>query len=143
SAIACLALPRFSSLAAQNAGSAKPRMKVTEIAPNVLVFATGMGNVLASVGPDGALLLGTPSAESTKQVSDMLASRTQSSFRYVVIWPEDPAHSEGDAGWQRRGAFVAIHENALGYMSVNAAQMMELPRGPQRFADLGVDLPRI
>jgi len=143
SAIACLVLPRFNNVAAQDVNPAQPRIKVTEITPNVLVFATRTGNVLASVGPDGALLIGTPSAESTEQISNMLASRTQSTFRYVVIWPEDPAHSEGDAGWQRRGAFVAIHENALGYMSVNSGNMMELPKGPPRFAELGVALPRI
>lgn len=141
--IACIALPCFSNLAAQRVDPAQPRMKMTEIAPNVLVFATRKGNVLASVGPEGALLLGTPSAESTEQVSNVLASRTQSAFRCVVIWPEDPANSEGDAGWQRRGALVAIHENALSYMSVNSGHMMELPKGPQRFADLGVELPRI
>jgi cyclase len=143
STIACMALPRFSNLAAQSLNPAQPRVNVTEIAPNVLVFATKTGNVLASVGPDGALLLGTPSAESTEQVSKMLANRTQSAFRYVVIWPEDPAHSEGDAGWQRRGAFVAIHENTIGHMSANSGKMMELPKGPQRFAELGVELPRI
>jgi len=69
STIACIALLRFSNLAAQSVDPAQPRIKVTEIAPNVLVFATRTGNVLASVGPDGALLLGTPSAESTEQVS--------------------------------------------------------------------------
>lgn len=142
SAIACIVLPRF-NLAAQGTNPAQQRIKMTEITPNVLVFATRTGNVLASVGPDGALLIGMPSAESTEQVSNILAIRTQSTFRYVVIWPEDPAHSEGDAGWQRRGAFVAIHENALGHMSINSGNMMELPKGPQRFAELGVELPRI
>lgn len=142
SAAACLVQPCF-SLAAQDASPAQPRIKVTEITPSVLVFATSMGNVVASVGQDGALLVGTPSADSTEEISNVLASRTKSAFRYVVIAPEDPAHSEGDAGWQRRGAFVAIHESGVGYMSVNAGNMMELPKAPARFAELGVEIPRI
>jgi hypothetical protein len=47
---------------------------VTEVAPHVLVFATSTGNVVASVGDDGALLVGTPSAASThKSVAFWLA----------------------------------------------------------------------
>jgi len=38
---------------------------VTEITPELLVFATTAGNVVASVGPDGALHVGTPTAAST------------------------------------------------------------------------------
>lgn len=142
SAVACCVLLPFDS-AAQGLNPGQQGIQVTEITPNVLVFATRTGNLLASVGQDGALLIGTPSADSTEQVSNMLASRAPSAFRYVVIWPQEPAHSEGDAGWQRRGAFVAIQENALGHMSTNSANMMELPKGPQRFAELGVELPRI
>lgn len=142
SAIAFVVLPCF-RLAAQDASAAQQRIKMTEITPSVLVFATRMGNVVASVGQDGALLIGTPSADSTEEISKVLASRTKSAFRYVVIAPEDPARSEGDAGWQRRGAFVAIHESGVGYMSVNSGNMMELPKGPQRYAELGVEIPRI
>src|ERR1700728_1140398 len=86
---------------------------VTEISPTLLVFATNSGNVIASVGADGVLLVGTPSADSTAAIAELLATRTQSPLRYVVIAPEDLGHSEGDAGWGRRGAFVAMQENAL------------------------------
>src|SRR5207249_4472249 len=49
----------------------------TEVTPNVLVFATRTGNVVALVGPDGALLIGTPSADSTERISSELAKRTK------------------------------------------------------------------
>lgn len=42
-------------------------VRITEVTPHVLVFATSSGNVVASVGPDGALLVGTPSAASTAE----------------------------------------------------------------------------
>ena len=129
-----LALFRAPARAAQN-------VEVTEVAPNVLLFATSSGNVVASVGPDGALLVGTPSAASTSEISGILAGRTKSPVRYVVVFPEDLAHSEGDAGWGRRGAFVAMQEKALdrlgGHVMGAAAPL------PQRLIQLGVDRPRV
>ncbi len=114
---------------------------MAEITPQVLVFATTAGNVVASVGPDGALLVGTLPAASTPYISGVLTSRTKSAVRYVVVGPQDSAHSEGDAGWGRLGAFVAMHENALRRLGGNA---MGAPSAmSQRFTELGVDRPRV
>jgi cyclase len=113
----------------------------TEVTPNVLVFATRTGNVVALVGPDGALLIGTPSEESTERISSELAKRTKSPARYVLIAPEDPAHSEGDAGWGRRGAFVAMQEKALERIG---GHVMGAPKPPsEEFVKMGVDRPRV
>jgi cyclase len=105
------------------------------------VFTTTEGNVVASVGPDGVLLVGTPTTRSTPYISNILASRTKSAVRYVVIAPQDLEHSEGDAGWGRRGAFVAMHENALQRIGGNV--MGAPPPLSRRFTELGVDRPRI
>lgn len=128
-------------LTASSAISAQETVSVTEVSPQVLIFATSTGNVVASVGPDGALLIGTPSATSTAPISAMLGNRTKSPVRYVVIAPEDPAKSEGDAGWGARGAFVAMQENALRRLGGNVMGP-PLPL-PPRFIQLGVDRPRI
>jgi cyclase len=129
------ALGSMAAYCAQNPTS------VTEIRPNLLVFGTDNGNVLASVGADGALIVGTPSAASTAQISSVLAGRTKSAVRYVVIAPQDLAHSQGDAGWGRRGAFVAMQENALQRLGGHAMG----PPGqlPPRMVQLGVDRPRV
>jgi cyclase len=114
---------------------------VTEISPTILVFATSSGNVVASVGPDGALLVGTPAADSTSAIAEILARRTKSPVRYLVVAPEDPAYSQGDAGWGRRGAFVAMQENALERLGGHA---MGPPKPlPAALLKLGVDRPRI
>lgn len=146
--IACVVWLTLAGFVCERSGWAQEKVQsheetvgVTEITPNVLVFATSAGNVVASVGPDGALLVGTPSATSTERISSVLASRTKSPLRYVVIMPEDKAHSDGDAGWGRRGAFVATHEKALQRMGGNAMGKPEVPSA--RFAELGVDRPRI
>jgi hypothetical protein len=129
------------ALAGPDARGAQEAVGITEITPHVLVFATRTGNVIALVGPDGALLIGTPSADSTERISSELARRAKSPVRYVLIAPQDPAHSEGDAGWGRRGAFVAMQEKALERIG---GHVMGAP-GPlsERFVKLGVDRPRI
>jgi cyclase len=134
-------IPTTVALMGRPAIDAEENVGVTEITPGLLVFTTKAGNVVASVGPDGALLVGTPATASTTYISNLLASRTKSAVRYVVIAPQDLAHSEGDAGWGRRGAFVAMHENALQRIGGNA---MGAPSPlSRRFTELGVDRPRI
>ena len=122
------------ALAAQDAS-------VTEITPHLLVFSTSTGNVVCSVGDDGALLIGTPSAASTTVIAKILAEHTTSPVRYVVIAPEDLAHSHGDAGWGKRGAFVAMQENALHRLGGHL--MGTPPPLAPRLAQLGVDRPRV
>jgi len=124
-----------------SASNAQETVSITEVTPNVVVFATRTGNVVALVGPDGALLIGTPSADSTERISSELAKRTKSPVRYVVIAPQDPAQSEGDAGWGRRGAFVAMQEKALERIG---GHIMGPPKPPsEEFVKMGVDRPRI
>lgn len=124
-----------------SAGNAQETVSITEVTPNVVVFATRTGNVVALVGPDGALLIGTPSADSTARISTELANRTKSPVRYLVIAPEDPAQSEGDAGWGRRGAFVAMQEKAL--ERIGGHVMGAPPLLPERLVKLGVERPHV
>ena len=121
-------------------GRAQETVGITEITPNVLAFATRTGNVVASVGPDGALLIGTPSADSTARISSELANRTKSPVRYIVIAPQDATQSEGDAGWGRRGAFVVMQEKAL--ERIGGHIMGVAPPLSERLVKLGVDRPR-
>jgi hypothetical protein len=53
-------IPFSLALMGRSAIGAEETVGVTEIAPELLVFATAAGNVVASVGQDGALLVGTP-----------------------------------------------------------------------------------
>ncbi|MFL6445855.1 MAG: hypothetical protein ACJ713_18710 [Candidatus Sulfotelmatobacter sp.] len=122
-------------------GLAAQDASVTEITPHLLVFSTSTGNVVCSVGGDGALLIGTPSAASTTVIAKILAEHTTSPVRYVVIAPEDLAHSHGDAGWGKRGAFVTMQENALHRLGGHV--MGTPPPLAPRLAQLGVDRPRV
>lgn len=129
------------AVAATSVASPQETVGITEVTANVLVFSTSTGNVVASVGSDGALLIGTPPAASTDRISAELANRTKSPVRYVVILPADPSASEADAGWGRRGAFVAAHENAL--RRIGGGKMGASPTLSPRLMKLGVDRPPI
>jgi cyclase len=120
---------------------AQERVSVTEIAPNVVVFGTSTGNVVASVGPDGVLLIGTPSVASTPDIQRILAQHTKSPKRYVVIYPESPAESEGDAAWGKLGAFVVMQEKAL--ERLGGHKMGKPGPLPERLARLGVERPPV
>jgi len=138
--VPALLLPVFLIVCEPTIASQEP-IEITEVTPNVLVLSTNAGNVVVSVGPDGALLIGALSTVSTPLISSVLEKRTQSPVRYVVIGPQDPSHSEGDAGWGQRGAFVAMHENGL--QRIGGAKMgTALPLSP-RFVKLGVDRPHV
>ncbi|HLH03894.1 MAG TPA: hypothetical protein VKX25_14075 [Bryobacteraceae bacterium] len=128
-------------LCALAATAAESTVKVTELSPHLLLLATSTGNVIASVGPDGALLIGTPSAASTPEINRILEAKTKSAVRYLVIWPEDLAHSQGDAGWGKLGAFVAMQEKALERLG---GHVMGTSRPlPPELQKLNVDRPRV
>jgi hypothetical protein len=83
---------------------------VQEPAPGVLVITTPAGNSIASVGPDGAVVVGVQSPLTTAAIEAELARRTASSRRFVVLAPGDSGIVAGDAGWTALGATVVAHE---------------------------------
>ena len=114
---------------------------ITEIKPDVLVFSSSSGNVIASVGPDGFLVIGTPAASDADAVREVLIKRTNSHHCYVIIWPQPLDRSQGDAGWTKHGCFVAMQENALGRLG--GGRMGKPTPLPPQFATLGVVRPPV
>ena len=101
--IAALLLPAPAVMAGQAVAVAQP-------APGVLVLTTFAGNSIASVGPDGAVLVGVQSPATTAEIAAILARHTTSPRRYVVLAPGDSGVVAGDAGWGALGATVVAHE---------------------------------
>ncbi len=112
---------------------AAPLHAQTQLTPEVLLFDTPSGNVVVAFGAEGAFTVGPLSVASTQTIQAALAGRTSSATRYVVVGAEDATRSEGDGGWQRLGAFVAVHENASGRLRGEA----------RRIQAIGADLPRV
>ncbi len=85
-------------------------LAVVEPAPGVLVITTKAGNSIATVGPDGAVLVGIQTPATTAAIEAELAKRTKSPRRYVVLSPGDSTVVSGDAGWGALGAITITHE---------------------------------
>jgi len=136
-------LPVFAILLAASslASAQNTTPTITEIKPDVLVFSTASGNVIASVGPDGMLVVGAPAASDTEAIHEVLAKRTNSPHCYVVIWPLPLEQSQGDAGWTKHGCFVAMQENALGRLG--GGRMGKPTSLPPQFATLRVVRPPV
>ncbi len=83
---------------------------MVELTPGVLVITTPAGNSIASVGPDGAVVIGTQSPATTAPIQAELSRRTRSARRYVLLAPGDSTVVAGDAGWGALGAVVVAHE---------------------------------
>lgn len=82
----------------------------TELADRTLLFATPAGNVVATIQPEGAFLVGALSAAATPAIQAEIGRRTSSPVRYVMAAPHATAGREGDAGWRATGAFVITQE---------------------------------
>jgi hypothetical protein len=104
-----LALAVVTLVAGTGRGSAQ-EVSTVEAAPGVLVFTTPAGNSIASVGPDGAVIVGVQTPAATPAIEAEIAHRTRSSRRYVVLSPGDSTVVAGDAGWGALGAVVVAHE---------------------------------
>ena len=136
-----LAMSAFLAAASALVCAQAPTLRFTEIKPDVLVFSTSTGNVIASVGPDGVLILGSPAASDTDAIHEVLTKRTTSPHCYVVIWPLPVDQSQGDAGWAKHDCFVAMQENALGRLG--GGRMGKPTQLPPQFATLGVVRPPV
>jgi hypothetical protein len=85
-------------------------VEVSELTPGVLLLTTAAGNSLASVGPEGAVLVGVQTPATTRAIEAELARRTRSPRRFVILAPGDSTVVAGDAGWGDLGAVAIAHE---------------------------------
>jgi cyclase len=85
-------------------------VRTQELAPGVLLIVDHTRNLLASVGADGAFLVGPQTAGSSTRLEPLLHRATRNAARYVVLAPVDSGQLIDDAGWSVTGAFVTTHE---------------------------------
>jgi hypothetical protein len=86
-------------------------LHATKLAKNVYLIEEPLGNVVASVGDHGVLLVGTQSSALTPQLRATVATLTTAPVRFVLFAPADSASEDGDAGWTAAGATVVAHES--------------------------------
>lgn len=82
-----------------------------ELAPGVLLIVDDGRNFVASVGTDGAFLVGPQTTGAASRLEPLLQRATRGPLRYVLLAPVDSGALTDDGGWSSLGAFVATHES--------------------------------
>jgi cyclase len=104
------------------------QVRVTSLADNVLLLQTARGNLVASVGPEGAALVGEVDTITSAAIADSLSARTRSPRRYVLAMSGLASAGQADAGWDARGALVIMQEIAVRGMRRPTSPGLRRPR---------------
>ena len=111
--------------------SSQSQVRVTSLSEHVILLQTPRSNLVASVGAEGAALVGEVDTLSIAAVADSRSARSASSRRIVIAMAGLGSVGQADAGWDRRGALVITQEFALRRMRrpPSSATGLRRPRG--------------
>lgn len=108
---------------------ASAQVRVTQLSDHVILLQSPRTNMVASVGADGAVVVGAMDTMSATAVADSLTARSTSPRRYVIGMAGLASIGQADAAWDKRGALVVMQEFAVRRMKKPAEPDLRLPRG--------------
>jgi len=94
--VACLASGGVARTSAQQKPAESAALEVIQIRPQFFVIAGAGSNVAVQLGPDGAVVVDTGSADKADQVVAEIRKLTNQPIRYVVNTSADPDHVGGN-----------------------------------------------
>jgi cyclase len=100
---ACLAAP-------QDRDFSKVEMKVTKVAGNIYMLEGAGGNIGASVGDDGIVIVDDQYAPLAEKIQAALKQITDKPVRFVINTHYHEDHTGGNAYFQKQGPIIA-HDN--------------------------------
>jgi cyclase len=109
--------------------AAHAQVRVTSLAEHVILLQTPRGNLVASVGSEGAVLVGAVDTISAAAIADTLRERAGSPRRFVIGIAGLASVGQADGGWDRMGALVTMQELAVRRMSKTTTPGLRRPRG--------------
>lgn len=111
--IAALVLVPCSTLAQQPQDFSKVEIKVTKVSGNVYMLEGAGGNIAASLGDDGILMVDTEYAPLAAKIQAALKGIgiTDKPVRFVVNTHYHSDHSNGNAAFAAAGATILANEN--------------------------------
>jgi cyclase len=95
---------------AQNRDFSKVQMKVTKVSGNVSMLEGAGGNIGASVGEDGIVIVDDQYAPLADKIREALKGITEKPLRFVINTHYHEDHTGGNALFQRDAPIIA-HEN--------------------------------
>jgi cyclase len=109
---ALLLLPGI-ALAQQPPDFSKVEIKVSKVAGNIYMLQGAGGNIAASLGDDGILIVDTEYSPLEDKIQAALKGIgvTDKPVRFVIDTHYHADHSDGNAAWGARGATIIANEN--------------------------------
>jgi hypothetical protein len=104
------------------------QVRVTSLSEHVILLQSARANMVASVGAEGAVIVGAMDTLSAAAVAESLSARSSSPRRFVIAMAGLASIGQADAGWDTRGALVVMQEFALGRMRQPAGPNLRRPR---------------
>src|SRR5277367_474646 len=95
---------------AQNQDFSKVQMKVTKVAGNVYMLEGAGGNIGASVGDDGIVIVDDQYAPLADKIQAALKGITDKPVRFIINTHYHPDHTGGNAYFQKQAPIIA-HDN--------------------------------
>jgi len=96
-----------SSLEAQAASGSDVQVKISKVAGNVYMLQGAGGNIGASVGDDGVVLVDDESAPFAEKIEAALRSVTDQPIRFVINSHYHDDHTGGNAYFQKHAPIIA------------------------------------
>ena len=117
------------------------QVRVTPLTEHVVLLQSPRSNMVASVGPEGAVIVGAMDTISAAAVADSLTARAASPRRVVIAMAGLASVGQADAGWDARGALVIMQEFAVRRMQPPAPSNAHLRRPRSQFSQFfSIDL---
>ncbi len=110
--VAMLLLPSL-ALAQQPPDFSKVEIKVSKVSGNIYMLQGAGGNIAASLGDDGVLIVDTEYSPLADKIQAALKGIgiTDKPVRFVIDTHYHGDHSDGNAAWGARGATIIANEN--------------------------------
>jgi cyclase len=110
--VAMLLLPGL-ALAQQPQDFSKVEIKVTKVSGNIYMLEGAGGNIAASLGDDGVLIVDTEYSPLADKIAAAIKGIgiTDKPVRFVIDTHYHGDHSDGNAAWGARGATIIANEN--------------------------------
>jgi cyclase len=110
---ALLLLVPGATLAQQQPDFSKVEIKVSKVSGNIYMLQGAGGNIAASLGDDGILIVDTEYSPLADKIQAALKSigTTDKPVRFAIDTHYHSDHTDGNAAWGARGAVIISNEN--------------------------------
>ena len=105
------------------------QVRVTSLSPHLILLQSPRSNMVASVGDEGAVIVGEMDTLSAAEVADSIGARSASPRRFVIAIAGLASIGQADAGWDKRGALVVMQELAARRIVPPKSSTLRRPRG--------------